>query len=55
MRINAAETLLQAGVPQRRIAEELGISLCKITRGSRILKRPQGVIRGILEKKGQGG
>ena len=42
---------LHAGVPQRRIASELGISLCKITRGSRILKRPQGVIRGILEQK----
>ena len=42
---------LQAGVPQRRIAEELGISLCKITRGSRILKRPRGVIRGILERR----
>ncbi|MEI6212147.1 MAG: Trp family transcriptional regulator [bacterium] len=44
---------LQAGVPQRRIATELGISLCKITRGSRILKRPQGMIRGILERKGR--
>jgi TrpR family trp operon transcriptional repressor len=42
---------LYAGTPQRRIAAELGISLCKITRGSRILKRPHGVIRGILEKK----
>ena len=42
---------LHAGAPQRRIATELGISLCKITRGSRILKRPQGVIRGILERK----
>ena len=43
---------LHAGVPQRRIAAELGVSLCKITRGSRILKQPQGVIRGILKKKG---
>jgi TrpR family trp operon transcriptional repressor len=42
---------LHAGEPQRRIAAELGISLCKITRGSRILKQPQGVIRGILGKK----
>jgi len=42
---------LHAGAPQRRIAAELGISLCKITRGSRILKQPQGVIRGILGKK----
>lgn len=30
--------LLSAGVPQRVIAKRLGISLCKITRGSRELK-----------------
>ena len=42
---------LHAGVPQRRIAAELGISLCKITRGSRILKQPRRVIRGILGKR----
>ena len=30
--------LLSAGVPQRVIAKKLGISLCKITRGSRELK-----------------
>jgi TrpR family trp operon transcriptional repressor len=29
---------LSAGMPQRRIADELGISLCKITRGSKLLK-----------------
>lgn len=42
---------LHAGASQRRIAAELGISLCKITRGSRILKQPQGVIRGIMDRK----
>lgn len=31
--------LLAAGLPQRVIADELGISLCKITRGSRELKQ----------------
>ena len=41
---------LHAGAPQRRIAEELRISLCKITRGSRILKKQDGAIRNILEK-----
>jgi TrpR family trp operon transcriptional repressor len=41
---------LHAGVAQRRIAAELGISLCKITRGSRILKQPQGVLREKLAK-----
>lgn len=35
--------LLRAGVPQRRIARELGVSLCKITRGSSVLKDPASV------------
>lgn len=39
---------LRAGVPQRQIAGELGVSLCKITRGSRILKRPGSVTSSIL-------
>jgi TrpR family transcriptional regulator, trp operon repressor len=30
--------MLKDGTPQRRIAEELGISLCKITRGARLIK-----------------
>lgn len=30
--------LLEAGMKQRAIAEKLGVSLCKITRGSRELK-----------------
>lgn len=37
--------LLGQGVPQREIAHRLGISLCKITRGSRILKNPGSVAR----------
>jgi TrpR family trp operon transcriptional repressor len=45
---------LHAGVPQRRIAEELRVSLCKITRGSRILKRPGAVTAGILHAKAGG-
>jgi TrpR family trp operon transcriptional repressor len=40
---------LHAGVAQRRIAAELKVSLCKITRGSRILKQPKGVVRKMLE------
>jgi TrpR family trp operon transcriptional repressor len=35
--------LLQAGVSQRKIAEQLSVSLCKITRGSKILKGQEGV------------
>ena len=31
---------LKNKIPQREIARDLGISLCKITRGSRELKKP---------------
>ena len=31
---------LKKQIPQREIARDLGISLCKITRGSRELKKP---------------
>ncbi len=41
--------LLTRGMPQREIASRLGISLCKITRGARILKKPESVARAILE------
>jgi TrpR family transcriptional regulator, trp operon repressor len=34
---------LSAGMSQRKIADELGISLCKITRGSKILKNRKSV------------
>lgn len=30
--------LLSAGITQREIAKELGVSLCKVTRGAKILK-----------------
>ena len=36
---------LTDGVPQRQIAEELGVSLCKITRGAKILKKEDSVSR----------
>ena len=39
------------GVPQRAIASELGISLCRITRGSRILKAEGSLIGRILNGK----
>ena len=42
--------LLDEGVPQRAIGERLGVSLCKITRGSRFLKDPESVVRKILEQ-----
>jgi TrpR family trp operon transcriptional repressor len=40
--------LLAQGMSQRRIAEDLRISLCKITRGSRILKQKGAVSARLL-------
>ena len=34
---------LKQGIPQRKIAKELHISLCKITRGAKILKQDYSV------------
>jgi TrpR family trp operon transcriptional repressor len=41
---------LDEGRPQRAIAKGLGISLCKITRGSRELKKPNSAFRRVLER-----
>lgn len=41
--------LLHENMSQREIASELGISLCKITRGSRVLRSGDSVARRILE------
>jgi len=40
---------LDAGVPQRKIAGELSISLCKITRGAKILKKRGSVTARLLQ------
>jgi TrpR family transcriptional regulator, trp operon repressor len=42
--------LLAKGVSQRKIAEELQISLCKITRGSRILKNKDSISGKIVSR-----
>ncbi|HPD21383.1 MAG: Trp family transcriptional regulator [Desulfomonilia bacterium] len=41
---------LHAGQPQRSIAARHQISLCKITRGSRILKKPGSVTKRLLDR-----
>ena len=40
--------MLAKGIPQREIAKKLGISLCKITRGSRELKYGKGSFKKLL-------
>jgi TrpR family trp operon transcriptional repressor len=40
---------LDKKIPQREIAKNLGVSLCKITRGSRELKKPGSAFQRILE------
>jgi TrpR family trp operon transcriptional repressor len=42
--------LLYKGVPQRQISQRLGISLCKITRGSREMKKEGSAIRELLQQ-----
>ena len=39
---------LYQGKPQRKIAKEMEISLCKITRGSKILKKADSEFKAIL-------
>ncbi|MDD9304335.1 MAG: transcriptional regulator [Desulfobacter sp.] len=39
---------LHQGVTQRKIAEKYGISLCKITRGSKVLKNKDSVVLKVL-------
>jgi TrpR family transcriptional regulator, trp operon repressor len=40
--------LLDQGMTQRRIASELGLSLCKITRGSKELKKENSSFREMI-------
>jgi TrpR family transcriptional regulator, trp operon repressor len=43
------------GMPQRKIAERYSISLCKITRGTKVLKKRNGAVKGILKQKNLNG
>jgi len=45
-RINLGET-------QRRVAQELGVSLCKITRGSKELKKTDSAFKAMLQLRDQ--
>ena len=42
---------LMAGKTQRAIAAELGVSLCKITRGSKVLKQKKSASRDIIKQR----
>ncbi|AEC01532.1 Trp family transcriptional regulator [Parasphaerochaeta coccoides] len=50
LRWNLMNDLYQ-GMPQRGIASKYGISLCKVTRGSRILKQKDSYSRRLLSDK----
>lgn len=50
LRWNLMKDLYQ-GMPQRGIASKYGISLCKVTRGSKILKQKDSYTRSILSDK----
>ena len=42
--------MLSEGLSQREIASKLGVSLCKITRGAKILKDDKGVVKKIFDQ-----
>ena len=42
--------LLDRGISQRKIAEKLGMSLCKITRGSKELKKDNSALKRVIEE-----
>ena len=45
---------LEQKVPQREISRTLGLSLCKITRGSREMKNPDQAFQKMLAKAREG-
>ncbi|HON12169.1 MAG TPA: Trp family transcriptional regulator [Chitinispirillaceae bacterium] len=42
--------MLHNGIPQRKIASELGISLCKITRGAKLVRDSKSVVNSLIRK-----
>jgi len=47
--------LLNEGMSQRKISEKIGVSLCKITRGSRELRKKDSALKYMLEKLNNSG
>jgi len=45
--------MLESGMSQREVAAKLGISLCKITRGSRVLKKRGSVCRNLINQNSE--
>lgn len=43
--------MLKEGKTQREIAQDLGVSLCKVTRGAKILKSKKAIITKILDER----
>ena len=42
--------MLDKGIVQREIAKELNVSLCKITRGAKILKNDKTIVKRIFKR-----
>jgi TrpR family trp operon transcriptional repressor len=42
--------LLDQGISQRKIARDLHLSLCKITRGSKVLKEKNSAVKKLIHK-----
>jgi len=43
--------MLSNGITQRDIAKELNVSLCKVTRGSKILKNKNAIVTKLIKEK----
>ncbi len=43
--------MLERGDSQRHIAQELGMSLCKITRGSKELKKENSAFKKVIDRR----
>lgn len=42
--------LLRQGMPQRKVAEKIGGSLCNVTRGARLLRNPDCASATLMER-----